>query len=412
MINPNPGARFNSLLALTVLANLGMGIVMPILPIYFKQYDVTIAALGAPYATLVAGRLFSRLIGPRFIMRCGHRVAVMGGFFLYAMVFVAYLGADSIYAFGALRFLEGIVEGMLAVALNDLAIAYTKGATSEQRVRLMGRFGSAFGLGFLLGPLAGSAVAYVFGMRAIFIAGALVGAAAVVLSGLMLVNAAPSVKPFSIVRGRMKEAALLIGLYSPQSLRRLVFFSLMILLPLHVSEQLHLGSEYVGLFFAASAVLTTLLMPMSASITRRIGVDATVSWGLCTMAACLLGLGILHDPLTFAIVFIIETIAFSLMLPPAMAIFSEAVENHADRTRILGTMTFVTELLSLPPAFLLPLFYAFHPALAWSAVALLSLLAFILFGRSRWSITQANITAGHDARMSPLAPDQAKQEQA
>lgn len=405
-------APFQSLLILTVLANIGMGIVIPVLPIYFKQYDVTIAALSAPYATLVLGRLCSRLIGPGIIMRSGHRLAIMGGFMLYALVFAAYLGADSLYQFGALRFVEGVVEGILGVALNDLAIAYTKGVDSNQRVHMMGRFGSAFGLGFLLGPLAGSAVCYGFGMSAIFVTGSLLGVAAVALSGIMLVNVAPSVAPLGSLRRRMQEAWLLIGLYSPQSLRRVLFFSLMILLPLHVTGYLHLKSEYVGLFFAASAVFTTFLMPMSVRLTKRIGTDITVSGGLCVMAVSLLALGIVSDPLLFATIFIIETAAFALMLPAAMAIFSEAVENHPERTKVIGTMAFVTELLSLPPAFLLPFLYAVHPDYGWEAVALLCVGTYLLFDSSRRRVMKVNPAGIHGRHPSPIAREPRKQEQA
>ena len=385
--------RFPALLLLTVLANIGMGIVMPVLPIYFKQYDVSVAALSVPYATLVLGRLCSRAFSPAAIMRWGHRRAVMAAFLLYALVFAAYLGAGSLAQFGMLRFIEGLVEGVLAIALNDLAIGYVRGVDSQQRVRLMGRFGSAFGLGFLLGPLAGAAIAHWLGLQAIFVAGALVGLLAMLLAGVALAPVAARAGH----AGPRPALGMLLALYSPQSLRRVLFFSLMILLPLHVTGALGMEASRVGMFFAASAVLTTLLMPLAGHVSQRIGQTALIDGGLWFMGAALLLMGLVQAPLGFAALFVLETVAFALMLPPAMALFSTAVEDHPERARVMGSMAFATELLSLPPAFLLPALYAYRPVLGWAAVAVLCLATLWAGRRARHHLAPA-FSAAHLTR--------------
>ncbi|MBA3770984.1 MAG: MFS transporter [Ramlibacter sp.] len=371
--------KFNSLLILTVLANMGMGIIMPVLPVYFKQYGVGALELSGPFVMLVVGRMVSRVFAPSLIARVGHRRAVMSCFAVYAATFAAYLGSHSLYYFSGLRFLEGIVEGLLAVALNDLAIAYTQGLDSTQRTKLMGRFGASFGLGFLLGPLLGSGIAFLFGLEAIFIAGAVLGTAAIGLVAWMVSDAPVAPKPAQQVLGGLGGTGLLLGLYSPQCLRRAVFFSLMILLPLHVTDQLGLGVEGAGLFFAASAVLTTLLMPQAGLWAKWVGGLRAVWSGLLVMAVTIVIMGLTRQPLVFWALFILETIAFALMLPPAMTAFSEAVDNQATRTRILGNMAFATEVISLPLAVILPWSYSRSPAVAWAVVALLCLVALVLF---------------------------------
>jgi MFS family permease len=130
------------------------------------------------------------------------------------------------------------------------------------------------------------------------------------------------------------------------------------------------------------------------------------------MAVTLFALGIVGDPLLFATIFIVETVAFALMLPAAMAIFSEAVENHPERTKVIGTMAFVTELLSLPPAFLLPFLYAMHPGYSWGAVALLCIGTFLIFDSSRRRVMKAKPASTHERRPLPVAPEPRKQEQA
>lgn len=372
-------SKFNSLLVLTVLANMGMGIIMPVLPVYFKQYGVGAVELSGPFVMLVVGRMVSRAFAPSLIARAGHRNAVMSCFAVYAVTFAAYLGSHSLYYFSGLRFLEGIVEGLLAVALNDLAIAYTQGLDPAQRTRLMGRFGAAFGLGFLVGPLLGSGISYLFGLEAIFLAGALLGAAAVVLVASMVTDAPAQPRAGQEALRGLRGASLLLGLYSPQCLRRVVFFSLMILLPLHVTDRLGLAVEGAGLFFAASALLTTLLMPQAGHWAKRVGVSRAVWTGLLVMAATIVLMGMTRHAPVFWALFVVETVAFALMLPPAMTAFAAAADHQAARTRILGNMAFATEAISLPLAVVLPWSYSRSPEAAWSVVAFLCLVALVLF---------------------------------
>lgn len=392
-MNDRLDTRFASLLALTVLANMGVGIVMPVLPLYFEHHDVSVAGLGLPFVTLVAGRLASRAGVARVIERLGHRHVVMAAFLIYAVVFFLYLAAGSLHVFAALRFGEGIVEGVLAVALNDLAIAYTKGSVAEVRVRAMGRFSAAFGLGFLLGPLAGSAVAYLWGLPAIFIAAGVLGLGAVLVTARFIVDA-PAAASSTAATDRLVGVGLLIGLYSPQFLRRLVFFSLMILLPLHAHDRLRLAPEAVGLFFSASAVITTAVMPFAAIVAKRVGAERMVRAGLFVMIVALALFAVPDTVAGFAALFLVETFAFALMLPPAMSIFGDAIDNQVKRTQLLGVMAFVTEIASLPLAAILPACYAASPAAAWSAVAVVAAAALAAFVGARRRLVQAMPVSG------------------
>lgn len=396
-------SRFNSLLVLTVIANAGMGIIMPVLPVYFRQYGVGAIELSGPFVMLVIGRMVSRGFAPGLIARVGHRKAVMGCFAVYAATFAAYLDAQSLGYFSALRFLEGLVEGLLAVALNDLAIAYTQGTQPAERTRLMGRFGAAFGLGFLLGPLMGSVIAYLFGLQAIFVAGAVLGVAAIGLGAWMISDAPAPAQAKRDGLGGLKGHGLLLGLYSPQVLRRAVFFSLMILLPLHVTDQLGLPAHGSGLFFAVSAVITTLLMPQAGRWAEKLGVTRAVWTGLAVMTVSFVLMGLTRSMPAFWVLFVVETIAFALMLPPAMTVFGNAVDSQATRTRILGNMAFATEAISLPLAVVLPWAYARNVTLSWMVLSLLCVSALVMFLASGRALARRQASAAaEDTASQPL----------
>ena len=384
-------SRFNSLLALTVIANVGMGIIMPVLPMYFRLYGLSPIELSGPFVMLVIGRMVSRGFAPALIAKMGHRKAVMGCFAIYTATFAAYLGADSLSYFSALRFLEGLVEGLLAVALYDLAIAYTQGTTSTERTRLMGRFGAAFGLGFLLGPLLGSGIAWLFGLQAIFVVGAILGVGAIFLSAWMVSDAPAKAK--CDASGSLKGHALLFGLYSPQVLRRAVFFSLMILMPQYLIDHLGMALHDAGLLFAGSALLSMLLMPLAGRWAENLGLTRAIWTGLAVMTISFLLMGQTRNAVAFCGLFAIETIAFALMLPPAMTVFGSAVDSQATRTRILGNMAFVTEAITLPLAAILPWTYARSAALSWMIVALLCLVALALFLQSSRTLARRQAVA-------------------
>ncbi|KVR40765.1 MFS transporter [Burkholderia multivorans] len=387
--------RFNALLGVTVVSNVGVGLVIPILPNYLHKAGLSIPALGMPFTMLVLGRLCSRLFAPWVIARMGHRTVAASMFLLYSVVLACYLGASNLLQFDALRFLEGIIEGVLAIALNDLAIAWTSNLRNEERVAAMGRFGAAFGLGFLLGPLLGSFVSYLADVRGVFAAGAIVTAGAAVLAASWLASDKPRQRaPLSLA-----ASGELVAVYCPQWLRRVAFLSLMILLPLQVTGPLHLRGEVAGLLFSASAILSTTVMPLASKISKRIGARTTVIYGLFLIGVTLLTLGITKDPYTFMVVFLLETLCFAIAIPPAMSEFGFAVDERPDRTSIVATLSLFTEIVSLPVTLLLPWLYARQPLAAWVFIAGMSFVTCGAFKLgSRWPRDRAGTDAGSGTR--------------
>lgn len=381
---------FNALLAITVVSNIGVGLVMPILPVYLHRSGITISALGTPFAALVLGRLSSRLVCPAIIAKAGHRTTTVMMFAMYSAVLAAYLGSPDMLRFGMLRFLEGIVEGVLAVVLNDLAIACTRGYPSRLRVSAMGRFSAAFGLGFLAGPLLGSSVCWLANMEAVFVAAAAVALCGAVAAWLFIGPTAVTRERTSL---RFAEAIRLAAAYSPQWFRRFAFLSLMILLPLHTTGVLQLSSESAGILFSASALLTTVVMPMAGAVSARLGVRLTVLYGLALIGAALLILGVATSPFLFVAIFFVETLCFAVAIPPAMSMFGALVEDMPARTAIVGTLSVFSELLSLPLTLLLPWLYARNAGAAWALVASGAFATCILFRTSAGRAPKSRLNA-------------------
>jgi DHA1 family tetracycline resistance protein-like MFS transporter len=172
----------------------GFGIVIPVLPLYAKQYNASEAVVGlmlASYSAMqfifapILGRLSDRvgrrpvllvsLIGTSvgfLLMGFAHRMPV--GFSLFG------LAPTIIWLFIA-RIIDGISGGNISTAQ-----AYIADVTPpDQRSKGMGLIGAAFGLGFIFGPAIGGLMSHFSAEAPFFFAAALAAANATALYFLL-----------------------------------------------------------------------------------------------------------------------------------------------------------------------------------------------------------------------------------
>lgn len=75
--------------------------------------------------------------------------------------------------------------------------------------------------------------------------------------------------------------------------------------------------------------------------------------------------GIIEDQTYFTMVFLLETLAFTVMSPNSMKIFGDKVAHHPRRDEIIGTSSSVRELLNIVLSFCLVPLYAVNKMLPW-----------------------------------------------
>src|SRR5438093_4063751 len=144
---------------LTVFIDLiGFGIVLPLLPIFAKNFHASGFVIGALMASFSAMQFFFAPLWGRLSDRVGRRpvllVSTAGATISYAIFALGCSlgGPGGLLVLFASRIFAGICAANITVAQ-----AYIADITPpEDRSRRMGLIGMAFGLGFIFGPPIGS----------------------------------------------------------------------------------------------------------------------------------------------------------------------------------------------------------------------------------------------------------------
>jgi len=158
---------FASLFFATATAQLGLGIISPILPLYANTFAASALQLGLVFTAFSVSRA---LLGPfigRWSDRIGRRPLILGGLSLYALVSVLYASATSLWMLGLFRFVQGIAS----VMVTPIAQAYVGDLTPHGREgRYLNAFYSSQFVGMAFGPLLGGVIGGTWSYDAAFYA--------------------------------------------------------------------------------------------------------------------------------------------------------------------------------------------------------------------------------------------------
>jgi MFS family permease len=182
---------------------IGFGIVFPILPIYARRFHVSSAtATGLVAAFSAASFLFSPIWG-RLSDRVGRKPMLLLSLAGTAVGSLLTGVAGGI----VLLYVGRIVDGVSGASVSVAQAAVADVAPPEQRARLFGYLGAAFGIGFVAGPALG-ALAALGGPRVpFFVAAALAGVNALVAVRRLPETHRPSHHPDPDRRGSVAALA-------------------------------------------------------------------------------------------------------------------------------------------------------------------------------------------------------------
>ncbi len=296
---PRRAARL--IFLVTLIDQIGWGMVIPILPTYAQTFGgspIVVGWLLAAYS--VAQLLFAPAIG-RLSDRQGRKpllLACMGG----SAVAAAATGAASLLADGALalgvlflaRALDGVTGGNTA-----LAMSYASDVTPpERRAQSLGLIGAAIGLGYTIGPALGGVIAhYTDAATPFYVAAGLALINALAMWWLLPESLSPERRAEAAFNHRSSEAASIwTWLRHPQLGPLLVVNFLFIvaascyqmMLPLYTSLQFGMGERDNSYLFAFLGLTMTVVQgALIRPLARRFGERALFAFGIILLTIAL-----------------------------------------------------------------------------------------------------------------------------
>ncbi len=129
----------------------GFGIIVPILGRYAERYGASGLQVGLLFASFSLAQLISAPLLGRLSDRIGRKPVIIISLVGTALGSVLTGAATALWVLFLGRIVDGASGGSLAVA----QAAVTDISTPEQRPKLLGMLGAAFGVGFVVGPALG-----------------------------------------------------------------------------------------------------------------------------------------------------------------------------------------------------------------------------------------------------------------
>lgn len=282
-----PGGPLPLLAALT-LSSLGIGVSLPVIPLFAIELGAAAFVVGLIVSARWATRLVADIPVGAASEQVGRRSIFIGGIVLVAVSGIASAAAPSWQWLLVARVIEGIGAGMSSTA--GLA-AVADLSTPANRGRHLSGYQASQRIGFWFGPLIGGFIGASIDLRTALWAYAALAVLAIVPALLVTESRhhAPvtHASPLAALRllGRSRDF-LLIGAVS-----FVVFFTMtgaqFTALPLFAVEELSVGADFVGAaLFLSNSVGFVLLYP-SGMISDRYGRRAII---LVLLAATVVGL--------------------------------------------------------------------------------------------------------------------------
>jgi len=329
---------------LTIFVNLiGFGIIVPLLPFYAETFGATPLVIGLLFASFSVCQLVAAPVLGELSDRYGRRPVLVFSLAGTVVSFVMLALAHSVALLFAARVVDGLSGGNVSTAR-----AYIADITEPQdRARAYGFIGAAFGLGFILGPALGGALAHISHTAPIWAAAA-VTLVATVMAWLWLPETvhrarAGTGNPFrflpTLLRRPIVRRALAIDF-----LYWLSFAVFQTTFALFVARRFGFDAPRTGYFLAAFGLLGAIIQGgLIRPIVRRLGDRPTFLIGLGFGALGLLACAMARSVGTFSLALVPLAIGIGFGHPTVTSLVS-LIAGVDEQGRVQGAASAVESL--------------------------------------------------------------------
>ena len=275
----------------TFLFGTGLGMTIPLLPLFARELGASVAVVGLVVATAGIGTMASDVPTGMAVARFGARPVVIGGM-TASVLFVS----ATAFATNALMLLALVLVGGAAWSMWSVTrLIYMRDVVPlEFRGRAVSRIGGVNRFGLLIGPLIGGFVGREFGLAEAFLAQAAITAAALVCVVLWFVDA-PATEDATddghalgaVIQTLVEQRRPLLTAGVAAIALILLRSGRLILFPLW-GDQIGLDVAQIGLIFSAAAAVDTALFYPAGVIMDRWGRKRTIVPSMLVLSLALL----------------------------------------------------------------------------------------------------------------------------
>lgn len=238
---------------------LGVGIIVPILPIYAETLGASGLWIGAIFSGFSLARAISMPLIGRFSDQVGRKRFISFGLLVYTFSSLGYIYASSAHVLLLVRIIQGFSSAMII----PIAMAFIGDISPpEKEGSYMGYFTFPLFLGFGSGPILGGLTKDLISMEANF----LIMGGLCLFAFFMVLAYLP--RSSSIQKKEPKADIPFKTIFQSKNIMSICFYrfsyafcrgSIMAFLPLYAHDTLHLNGTQIGLVISSSILLTAFL---------------------------------------------------------------------------------------------------------------------------------------------------------
>lgn len=328
------------LVFICIIDSMGFGMMIPLIYAYGKQFGLTRQSLGWLTAVFSVAQFFATPVLGALSDKFGRKLLLVVCLFGTAASFALFGLAGSLVMLFAARALDGITGGDISIAQAMI----TDISSPDTRSKYFGILGSAFGLGYVIGPAAGGLLSR-FGMSVPFFFAAGLSLTAALLSMFYLKetnkgkkrNKQPNKPGFTyrslitVLKQPVVGPAILTGF-----LLTTAQFVMLIGFQTFCTDALKLSPTQVGWFYAGfgiTGILMQLMVPLINKVISSRSIVLLISTSLCLGAMVFAGLT--SAMLPFAIVIGVYGLFNGLRNPMLNAIIADH-NDASEQGEVMG----------------------------------------------------------------------------
>lgn len=340
-IIPSPHKGIFVTLFFTIFTTItGVGIVVPLLPVYAYELGAAGIYVGMIFGSFSLSRTFLLPWFGRLSDRKGRKPFIMAGLAGYALVSVGFILSSHVYSLILIRFVQGAASAMVMPVVQ----AYVGEITPEGREGYsMGLFNLSMFASLSLGPLFGGVIKDVWSMDAAF---ACMAVFSVIGLALCLVFLPPVSEEMASSRSRLPVPWLtlirnraLLGLFSYRLAYTACIGVIWCFLPLYADRHFALSSSATGVLVMLGVFVSGVLHLPMGWVSDRADKRLLVGAGgiVCATGMLMLTLSETYQGLLWSVV--VFGIGGGLSMPSIMALAVIKGEENQAMASVMSVLT-------------------------------------------------------------------------